>query len=48
VPNSQPPTQSQRGGRGGRRRGRRGGARGTATEGQISGVSIFYMGSFQM
>jgi len=48
VPDSQPPTQSQRGGRGGRRRGGRGGARGAAAEGQISGVPTTYMGSFQM
>jgi len=59
VPNSQPPTQSQRGGqggrqrggrgvRGGRQRGGRGGAGGTAAEGQIDEVPTFYMGSFQM
>jgi len=48
VPDSQPRTQSQRGGRGGRRRGERGDARGTTAEGQISGVPTSYMGSFQM
>ncbi len=48
VPDSQPPTQSQRGVRGGRRRDRREDARETATERHISGVPITYMGSFQM
>ncbi len=48
VPDSQPPTQSQRGGRGGRQRGGRGGARGGVAGGQNAGVPTSYTGSFRM
>jgi hypothetical protein len=51
VPDSQPSTQ-RGGGRGGRQRGgrgsQRGGRGGTVMQGQISGVSTSYKGSFQM